>query len=734
MASDALAPSEVRALKLLRVADARPSAIERIRREAHAVAGLSNPSLVRVHLLFEELHRGTLAMVMDYVDGVSLADALADPRLTIPMREHALGHILRALASVHEHGLAHRDIKLENVILAREFWDAPERAENVKVVDFGIAIASEGDRRLTDLGTVIGTSPYLAPEVIHPTYWGGEQNPKARDVFAFGVLGWYLQSGRHPTGLHHQATLADYAQAYAVAHQQRRGFTLGQDRDVWARVIESCTQVDPRQRPEDCRQVLAMLEHDTLVDRTNSAPMASRTHSHTAPAAELPARTVRQEPAFDLRGSPAPMPPQFYPPPPAGARRRKVRFAYLAIGLTMAAGVVMAGAAGVFALVRGANDAADPGPIALPSVAPVPVATRPATETNSVLRCENDLGDCDGLPRNGCETRLQDSSRHCGACGHDCAGGRCMAGRCQPVVIAAGQSQPVGLSAFSGKVYWVNAESPRSTSGNVFSRPLAGGVVQALFPAGTLNAPQSAATDYDNKLVYITSTIPGAIMRGPLSGVKAPEVFSAPELGPARVALSRTTVYWTANAGGSIRAQEKNGGLPRDLAVGQRRPARLAVQETDPYLYWTNRGDPGVANGEVARVKKTGGPAMLIASNQRFPLAIGADDQHVYWTNEGLGGGDGSLMRARKDGTGVEVLETGLYHPTGLELSGDMIFWTSGEENGEVWQRSKSSGPALRLATGQNHPFVIIAASDSIFWANKGTPHTHDGSIMRLVR
>ena len=91
-------------------------------------------------------------------------------------------------------------------------------------------------------------------------------------------------------------------------------------------------------------------------------------------------------------------------------------------------------------------------------------------------------------------------------------------------------------------------------------------------------------------------------------------------------------------------------------------------------------------------------------------------------------------MRARKDGTGIEVLEAGLNHPTGLELSGDMIFWTSGEGNGEVWQRSKSGGPPTRLATGQNHPFVIVAAGDSIFWANKGNPRTHDGSIMRLVR
>lgn len=320
MASDSLAPSQTRALKLLKVRDASPAAIERIRLEARAVARLSHPSLVQVHVLFEDPRTGIVAMVTDFVDGISLADALGDPRLTMRLREHVLGHVLRGLASVHEQGLAHRNLKLENVILSRDFWQAPERPTNVKIVDFGIAPGPESD-----------TPAYLPPELV----LGGSTNPKSRDVFAFGVLGSYLLSASHPTGLSPVASLKDYAEAYR--HDQ--AFSLGGYKGAWVRVIEACTLVDPARRPDDCNRVLVVLRHGTMVERGSRPSQAtSQPPKHGSPGAPI-VDTVLQGPGIDPNAG-ASIPPSGYPP--AIAPRRRIRYGYLAIGLTVLAAIVLA--------------------------------------------------------------------------------------------------------------------------------------------------------------------------------------------------------------------------------------------------------------------------------------------------------------------------------------------------------------------------------------------------------
>lgn len=330
MVSDALAPSQTRTLKLLSVRDTSPAAVERIRREARAVATVSHPSLVQVHTLFEDLRQRLMGMVMDYVDGTSLADALGDPRLTIRLREHALGHIMRALASMHEQGLAHRDFKLSNVILARDFWQSPERPENVKVVDYGIAMAVESKERLAD----IGVAAYLAPEVISRS---SETSPQSADVFAFGVVGWYLLTANHPTGLPHEATLADYAQAYASAREQGRVFAPNGYRGVWATVLEACTLLDPAERPLDCQGVVLLLGQGATPDR-KSRPSLPRTSTPPHPLL-----------APGQGAEPPPIPPHGYPLPPAKAPRR-IRFGYLTIGIVMVAAVLIAAALGFSAL------------------------------------------------------------------------------------------------------------------------------------------------------------------------------------------------------------------------------------------------------------------------------------------------------------------------------------------------------------------------------------------------
>lgn len=301
-AADALKPMETFALKLIHNTGAL-TGIERIRREAHALARLSHPSLVKCHLLFEVPKDGVIGLVLDHAQGLPLDDACTDPRFTAPLREAVLGHIASALAYLHQSGLVHRDIKLENLILTDAFWENPRDPSGVKLVDFGI-VDQSGDSHLTEAGKIIGTSAYLAPELIDPSHWGqGVAAPATRDVFAFGVLGWILMLGTHPSGLSAQSTLVDYAQAYRHAHAEPRAWPTGAVEGPWGRVLRKCLAVDARSRPQSGAEIIAALGDATMVDRTEPNPLPP-TVTQTQPTPIPIVATVPQSPKTGVVGSP----------------------------------------------------------------------------------------------------------------------------------------------------------------------------------------------------------------------------------------------------------------------------------------------------------------------------------------------------------------------------------------------------------------------------------------------
>ena len=149
-----------------------PSYARRFEREARTAAGLSHPNLVRV---FDyETEGARPALVMEYVDGGTLATAIEGERPTSIDHEQLARELLEALAHVHEAGIVHRDVKPANVLIGRD--------GRARLTDFGIA-QPEDATRLTQVGAVIGTIKYLAPEVIQ----GTDASP-ASDLYAAGVV------------------------------------------------------------------------------------------------------------------------------------------------------------------------------------------------------------------------------------------------------------------------------------------------------------------------------------------------------------------------------------------------------------------------------------------------------------------------------------------------------------------------------------------------------------------
>jgi tRNA A-37 threonylcarbamoyl transferase component Bud32 len=161
-----------------------PEYVERFRREARAIARLSHPNIVTV------IDRGEVDgrqfIVFEHVPGETLKEVIArEGQLPVERALSFVHQIGRALAFAHEAGLVHRDIKPQNVLVDPE--------GSAKVTDFGIARTLDLDESLTETGTVLGTSHYLAPEQA-----SGEPVDERSDQYSLGVVLYELLTGEVP--------------------------------------------------------------------------------------------------------------------------------------------------------------------------------------------------------------------------------------------------------------------------------------------------------------------------------------------------------------------------------------------------------------------------------------------------------------------------------------------------------------------------------------------------------
>ena len=182
------------AVKLLgRAARADREMVRRFEREAVAAANLKHPNIAEA-TDSGQMPDGTLFLVMEYVQGRSLRAILTQDGRLPPAR--AL-HILRQIgsAAVFAHGLevVHRDLKPDNVVL----FDRGDERDLVKVIDFGIARMRSafggGPSGLTQIGSVVGTAEYMAPEQAM-----GQAVDGRADQYSLGVIAFELLTGQPP--------------------------------------------------------------------------------------------------------------------------------------------------------------------------------------------------------------------------------------------------------------------------------------------------------------------------------------------------------------------------------------------------------------------------------------------------------------------------------------------------------------------------------------------------------
>jgi len=227
---------------------------ERFRREIQLAAQLQHPHIVPL-LTAGELPAGDATpalpyFTMPYVEGESLRVRLARAgELPIGDVVHVLREVALALAYAHEHGVIHRDIKPDNVLLS---------GGAAMVTDFGVAKALSastmaGSEALTSTGLAIGTPTYMAPEQAA----GDPGTDHRADLYAFGVLAYELVTGQPPfAGRSAPAVLAAHATESVEPVIQRRPACP----PALAAVIMRCLEKRPADRPQSAQEIVRQLD------------------------------------------------------------------------------------------------------------------------------------------------------------------------------------------------------------------------------------------------------------------------------------------------------------------------------------------------------------------------------------------------------------------------------------------------------------------------------------------
>ena len=215
--------------------------VERFRREARSVAQLAHPNIVTVIDRGEE--DGRQYIVFEYVEGENLKGLLSHGALPVDEALRYGLQIAGALDFAHKRGLVHRDVKPQNVLLTEE--------GEPKVTDFGIA-RSVDVQSVTQSGTVLGTSDYIAPEQAR-----GEQVDQRTDIYSLGVMLYELLTGEVPYS-------GDNFVAVAMQHlHDPVPSVLDRRRDVPVRLdlaVQRAMAKDPADRFDSMEELIDELE------------------------------------------------------------------------------------------------------------------------------------------------------------------------------------------------------------------------------------------------------------------------------------------------------------------------------------------------------------------------------------------------------------------------------------------------------------------------------------------
>jgi eukaryotic-like serine/threonine-protein kinase len=316
-----------------------PTFISRFQREAQAAARLVHPNIVQVFDSGQDDSTGQYYIVMEYIEGQSCAEILRDDGwVEVDEAIAIIDQACEGLHYAHRHGVVHRDVKPGNLLRALE--------GEVKLADFGIAKATE-QSSITQVGSVLGTAAYLAPEQAR----GEEAGPRA-DLYALGVVTYQLISGRLP---YEASSLTELALKQQQEEPPMLDTLVAAVRPELAEAVAVSLALDPRERYQTAREMgRALADGANGIAPGERAGSGRQTHATEATSVlsaggrgddtertvAASAVTPRRPRPGTPRSQPATAPPARSAPPRTG-RRRRGRLLGMLVALLALVGVIV---------------------------------------------------------------------------------------------------------------------------------------------------------------------------------------------------------------------------------------------------------------------------------------------------------------------------------------------------------------------------------------------------------
>jgi eukaryotic-like serine/threonine-protein kinase len=302
-----------------------PTFVSRFQREAQAAARLVHPNIVQVFDSGQDERTGQYFIVMEYIEGSSCAEILRDDGwVEVDEALSIIEQACEGLHYAHRHGVVHRDVKPGNLLRARE--------GEVKLADFGIAKATE-QSSITQVGSVLGTAAYLAPEQAR----GEEAGPSA-DLYALGVVTYQLISGRLPYEATSLTELALKQQQEEPATLDTLVAAVGHE---LADAVAIALALDPRDRYSTAREMgRALRDGANGIAPGERRAAAGRVAPPTQATSVLATGATGKRAAPSMRAhaprQPRPGPPRKQAPPARAAAPAPTRRGNRLIGVLLA--------------------------------------------------------------------------------------------------------------------------------------------------------------------------------------------------------------------------------------------------------------------------------------------------------------------------------------------------------------------------------------------------------------
>jgi serine/threonine-protein kinase len=300
----------------------------RFRREALSAARLVHPNIVQVYDFGTDDKSGRQYIVMEYVEGSSGAEILREQGV-LPVQE-ALGILAQAcrgLDYAHRSGVLHRDVKPGNLLRSKDGV--------VKLADFGIAKLPSEESSITQVGSVLGTAAYLAPEQA-----AGQESTARSDIYSLGVVAYQFLSGRLPYEAQSITELALKQQREAPPLLDQLNPDISPE---LAAAVDRALELEPQARyatAEEMRTALADaargIAPETAATTVSPATAETRVVSGAAAGAGA-ATTVHRRDPLPPRAQPAAQPPA----PTAKKKRRAAPVIVLLVAAAIGVGAIL---------------------------------------------------------------------------------------------------------------------------------------------------------------------------------------------------------------------------------------------------------------------------------------------------------------------------------------------------------------------------------------------------------